>query len=69
MLMSRSRIIFVTLAVGALTMLGQGGALAAVTQATPPEGASVPGFDRIPVCETFTSLNGTPLCPHTFPDR
>jgi hypothetical protein len=66
---SRSRIVWVTLAVGALTTLGTSGAGAAVTQTTPTESASVPGFDRIPVCESFNSLNGTPLCPHTFPDR
>jgi hypothetical protein len=70
MLKSRSRIISVTLAVGALTMLVPGAALAEVSRATPLTGGDAPGTTdagRVPLCETAIVLTGTPLCPPLSP--
>ena len=68
MLMSRSRIIFVTLAVGALTMLVPGAALAGPQfgQEQPPRPAP-PGPTPVPLCDTFVVLTGTPFCPPLSP--
>jgi hypothetical protein len=69
MLKSRSRIVSVTLAVGALTMLGTGSALAAVTRATPPKGGDAPSNTPGPLCESVVQLTGTPLCPPLSPGQ
>lgn len=65
MLKRRSRIVSVTLAIGALTMLGPG-ALAGVTRETPLRGGDASGT-RVPLCESVVVLTGTPLCPPLSP--
>jgi hypothetical protein len=67
MLKSRSRIVSVTLAMGAFTMLGTGGVLAGVTRETPLKGEDAPGTTRVPLCESVVVLTGTAFCPPLSP--
>lgn len=66
MLKNRNRIASVTLAIGALTLLGPS-AEAGVTRDAPRMGEDGPGSTRVPLCESVVVLTGTPFCPPLSP--